>query len=72
MTLRPTDANLEMRILLRQAGLRRTEADDSADGSTVGDDGAVLARTLDSGGGGGDLPKPPAWLHVFTRKDADA
>ncbi|MFF7531899.1 HAD-IIIC family phosphatase [Streptomyces bobili] len=67
VTLRPTDANLEMRILLRQAGLRRTEADADA-----GDDGAILARALHSGDGGGDLPKPPAWLHVSTRKDADA
>ncbi|MEV4230253.1 HAD-IIIC family phosphatase [Streptomyces bobili] len=68
VTLRPTDANLEMRILLRQAGLRRTEADDNAGG-----DGAVLARALpsDAGEGGGDLPKPPAWLHVSTREDAD-
>jgi hypothetical protein len=56
-----------MRILLRQAGLRRTEADADA-----GDDGAILARALHSGDGGGDLPKPPAWLHVSTRKDADA
>ncbi|MDX3532518.1 HAD-IIIC family phosphatase [Streptomyces sp. ID05-39B] len=69
VTLRPTDANLEMRILLRQAGLRRTEADAGGEG-----DGAVLARALPGGAGegGGDLPKPPAWLHVSTRKDAAA
>jgi hypothetical protein len=48
-----------MRILLRQAGLRRT------DDATA--ESAVLARTLH-----GDLPKPPAWLHVSTGKDAEA
>lgn len=62
VTLRPTDANLEMRILLRQAGLRRTEDTDDA-----GAESAVLARTLH-----GELPKPPAWLHVSARKDAEA
>ncbi|MFI1033761.1 HAD-IIIC family phosphatase [Streptomyces sp. NPDC020951] len=73
VTLRPTDANLEMRILLRQAGLRRTDdaADTSADTATASAataaDSAVLGRTLH-----GDLPTPPAWLHVSDREDAEA
>ena len=50
VTLRPTDANLEMRILLRQAGLRRT---------TPQTEPPVLTRSL-----GGELPRPPAYLHV--------
>ncbi|MHC5903896.1 HAD-IIIC family phosphatase [Streptomyces sp. S6] len=49
VTLRPTDANLEMRILLRQAGMRR--ADDT--------EPPVLTRTLT-----GELPQPPAYLHI--------
>ena len=61
VTLRPTDANLEMRILLRQAGLRRT--DDTEPSARA----AVLGRSLE-----GELPKPPDWLHVIDRKDADA
>ncbi|MGQ4360100.1 HAD-IIIC family phosphatase [Streptomyces sp. SAS_272] len=68
VTLRPTDANLEMRILLRQAGLRRT--DDTADpavGAAAGAAGAVLGRSLH-----GDLPEPPAWLHVSDREDTEA
>ncbi|MFH0174747.1 HAD-IIIC family phosphatase [Streptomyces cacaoi] len=73
VTLRPTDANLEMRILLRQAGLRRT--DDTATGTSTGTgtstataaDSAVLGRTLQ-----GDLPGSPAWLHVSDREDAEA
>jgi FkbH-like protein len=63
VTLRPTDANLEMRILLRQAGLRRT--DDTA--ATTATAGAVLGRSLH-----GDLPEPAAWLHVSDREDTDA
>ncbi|MET8976259.1 HAD-IIIC family phosphatase [Streptomyces sp. NPDC004539] len=55
VTLRPTDANLEMRVLLRQAGLRRT-------GDT---DPPVLGRSLT-----GDLPQPPAYLHVRETPDA--
>ncbi|MFI5797562.1 HAD-IIIC family phosphatase [Streptomyces sp. NPDC051677] len=62
VTLRPTDANLEMRILLRQAGLRRTD-----DTHTAHADSAVLGRPLH-----GDLPAPPTWLHVSDREDADA
>ncbi|WP_062648377.1 HAD-IIIC family phosphatase [Streptomyces maremycinicus] len=71
VTLRPTDANLEMRILLRQAGLRRT--DEIAGGAAGGTgtaataDSAVLGRTLQ-----GDLPGSPAWLHVSDREDAEA
>ncbi|MFI7503448.1 HAD-IIIC family phosphatase [Streptomyces sp. NPDC049687] len=61
VTLRPTDANLEMRILLRQAGLRRT--DDT--GTTA--DPAVLGRSLH-----GDLPEPPPYLHVSDREDVQA
>ncbi|QNP72650.1 HAD-IIIC family phosphatase [Streptomyces roseirectus] len=49
VTLRPTDANLEMRILLRQAGLRRAD----------GTEPPVLTRSLS-----GDLPQPPAYLHI--------
>ncbi|MFF3202480.1 HAD-IIIC family phosphatase [Streptomyces sp. NPDC002962] len=77
VTLRPTDANLEMRILLRQAGLRRTDAPATATTTGVGDatptahattaDSAVLGRTLQ-----GDLPGSPAWLHVSDREDAEA
>ncbi|MFD7132985.1 HAD-IIIC family phosphatase [Streptomyces sp. NPDC059894] len=72
VTLRPTDANLEMRILLRQAGLRRALPADSApdtapDTTGTAAEPAVLARTLH-----GDLPAPPAWLHVSTRKDPEA
>ncbi|MFJ8104482.1 HAD-IIIC family phosphatase [Streptomyces sp. NPDC096132] len=62
VTLRPTDANLEMRILLRQAGLRRTD-----DTPGAAPDSAVLARPLH-----GDLPKPPPYLHVSDREDAEA
>ena len=62
VTLRPTDANLEMRILLRQAGLRRT--DDTPGGAP---DSAVLARPLH-----GDLPEPPPYLHVSDREDTEA
>lgn len=67
VTLRPTDANLEMRLLLRQAGLRRTDdaekpregaTDATADAAAT----AVLGRSLH-----GDLPQPPAWLHVSAR-----
>lgn len=61
VTLRPTDANLEMRILLRQAGLRRADDTESAP------EAAVLARPLH-----GDLPMPPAWLHVSDREDTEA
>ncbi|MFJ6723485.1 HAD-IIIC family phosphatase [Streptomyces sp. NPDC091281] len=71
VTLRPTDANLEMRILLRQAGLRRI--DDTAAPPTPdpappadGTGTAVLGRSLD-----GDLPHPPAWLHVLPREDRE-
>ncbi|MFI5965515.1 HAD-IIIC family phosphatase [Streptomyces asoensis] len=75
VTLRPTDANLEMRILLRQAGLRRTDAavPGPADASgapvarTAPAEAAVLGRTL-----GGDLPGPPPWLHVSDREDTEA
>ncbi|MFI9547072.1 HAD-IIIC family phosphatase [Streptomyces sp. NPDC052016] len=84
VTLRPTDANLEMRILLRQAGLRRTDATAGPEATTTPEPGgttrttaaaapaptarpAVLGRSLH-----GDLPTPPAWLHVSTRKDAEA
>ncbi|MEU1179293.1 HAD-IIIC family phosphatase [Streptomyces sp. NPDC005820] len=62
VTLRPTDANLEMRILLRQAGLRRM---DDTEGATA--DSAVLGRPLH-----GDLPQPPPYLHVSDREDAQA
>ncbi|WP_460065799.1 HAD-IIIC family phosphatase [Streptomyces sp. YKOK-I1] len=62
VTLRPTDANLEMRILLRQAGLRRV---DDTEGVTP--DSAVLGRALH-----GELPKPPPYLHVSDREDAEA
>ncbi|WP_340379022.1 HAD-IIIC family phosphatase [Streptomyces sp. SS7] len=62
VTLRPTDANLEMRILLRQAGLRRV---DGTEGATP--DSAVLGRALH-----GELPKPPPYLHVTDREDAEA
>jgi FkbH-like protein len=62
VTLRPTDANLEMRILLRQAGLRRADGD-----AATAAEPAVLARSLH-----GDLPHAPAWLHVSSRKDAEA
>ncbi|MFF5188200.1 HAD-IIIC family phosphatase [Streptomyces sp. NPDC000345] len=62
VTLRPTDANLEMRILLRQAGLRR--ADDTPGAAP---DAALLARSLH-----GDLPKAPPYLHVSDREDAEA
>lgn len=61
VTLRPTDANLEMRILLRQAGLRRS--DDTGPAALT----AVLSRSLHA-----ELPKPPLWLHVSDRKDNDA
>ncbi|SER84892.1 methoxymalonate biosynthesis protein [Streptomyces sp. yr375] len=61
VTLRPTDANLEMRVLLRQAGLRRV------DDTTPTPDAAVLGRPLH-----GDLPAPPPWLHVSDREEADA
>ncbi|MFI5819285.1 HAD-IIIC family phosphatase [Streptomyces rishiriensis] len=63
VTLRPTDANLEMRILLRQAGLRR--ADDPGAGAAA--DSAVLSRSLHD-----ELPEPPAWLRVTEREDAEA
>ncbi|MCQ9182195.1 HAD-IIIC family phosphatase [Streptomyces sp. IBSBF 2953] len=62
VTLRPTDANLEMRILLRQAGLRRV--DDPGAGAA---DSAVLGRSLHD-----ELPEPPAWLRVTEREDAEA
>ncbi|MEU3277861.1 HAD-IIIC family phosphatase [Streptomyces antibioticus] len=67
VTLRPTDANLEMRILLRQAGLRRA---DGTPGSTP--DAAVLVRSLS---GDSVLPEPPPYLHVTEqdhREDAEA
>lgn len=64
VTLRPTDANLEMRILLRQAGLRRTDDTDPAIATAA--DSAVLGRTLQ-----GDLPRPPAWLRVSDREEAE-
>ncbi|MER5430596.1 HAD-IIIC family phosphatase [Streptomyces sp. NPDC002588] len=64
VTLRPTDANLEMRILLRQAGLRRT---DDTTATAAAPDSAELARSLD-----GTLPTPPPHLRVTDRKDADA
>ncbi|MGW6521535.1 HAD-IIIC family phosphatase [Streptomyces sp. NPDC054962] len=78
VTLRPTDANLEMRILLRQAGLRRTDAAattaTTATSTTPGAtapataaDSAVLGRTLQ-----GDLPGSPVWLHVSDREDTEA
>lgn len=71
VTLRPTDANLEMRILLRQAGLRRTDDTDTdtrnGSGTAAGPGSAVLGRSLH-----GDLPEPPAWLHVAEREDAQA
>lgn len=61
--LRPTDANLEMRILLRQAGLRRVDVP----GEGAAADSAVLGRSLDD-----ELPEPPAWLRVAEREDAEA
>ncbi|MDX3383432.1 HAD-IIIC family phosphatase [Streptomyces niveiscabiei] len=64
VTLRPTDANLEMRLLLRQAGLRRTADTDATDGA----DGValpVLTRSLAA-----PLPQPPSYLHV--RKTPEA
>ncbi|MFJ1736384.1 HAD-IIIC family phosphatase [Streptomyces sp. NPDC088254] len=61
VVLRPTDANLEMRMLLRQAGMRRVD-DDPHPGQTSADAVAVLGRSLH-----GDLPQSPAWLHVTTR-----
>ncbi|MFJ1804851.1 MULTISPECIES: HAD-IIIC family phosphatase [unclassified Streptomyces] len=67
VTLRPTDANLEMRILLRQAGLRRTDDTTTSTPPATAADSAVLGRTLR-----GDLPGPPAWLHVSDREDAEA
>ncbi|MDQ0581094.1 HAD-IIIC family phosphatase [Streptomyces rishiriensis] len=67
VTLRPTDANLEMRILLRQAGLRRTDDITPGAGPATAADSAVLGRTLQ-----GDLPGSPAWLHVSDREDAEA
>ncbi|MCX4762242.1 HAD-IIIC family phosphatase [Streptomyces sp. NBC_01275] len=67
VTLRPTDANLEMRILLRQAGLRRTDVTDATDAAGGAADSAVLGRSLH-----GDLPTPPPYLHVSDREDADA
>ncbi|MFD9432853.1 HAD-IIIC family phosphatase [Streptomyces sp. NPDC060002] len=67
VTLRPTDANLEMRILLRQAGLRRTDDTATVTGAATAADSAVLGRTLQ-----GDLPGSPAWLHVSDREDAEA
>ncbi|MFG3032658.1 HAD-IIIC family phosphatase [Streptomyces sp. NPDC048253] len=75
VTLRPTDANLEMRILLRQAGLRRTDAAVTTATSTTpaatapatAADSAVLGRTLR-----GDLPRSPVWLHVSDREDTEA
>ncbi|MFD7939112.1 HAD-IIIC family phosphatase [Streptomyces sp. NPDC059755] len=75
VTLRPTDANLEMRILLRQAGLRRTDAATTTATSTTpaatapatAADSAVLGRTLQ-----GDLPRSPVWLHVSDREDTEA
>ncbi|MEU7417991.1 HAD-IIIC family phosphatase [Streptomyces antibioticus] len=81
VTLRPTDANLEMRILLRQAGLRRADdtpgtTPDTAPGTAPGTapatapDAAVLVRSLH-----GDLPEPPPYLHVTEqdhREDAEA
>ncbi|MFE6825958.1 HAD-IIIC family phosphatase [Streptomyces sp. NPDC057690] len=73
VTLRPTDANLEMRILLRQAGLRRTDATVTttsttpATGTATAADSAVLGRTLQ-----GELPGAPVWLHVSDREDTEA
>ncbi|MFE7929555.1 HAD-IIIC family phosphatase [Streptomyces sp. NPDC057456] len=67
VTLRPTDANLEMRILLRQAGLRRTDDIATVTGTAPAADSAVLGRTLE-----GELPGPPGWLHVSDREDAEA
>ncbi|MFI5871792.1 HAD-IIIC family phosphatase [Streptomyces sp. NPDC051445] len=71
VTLRPTEANLEMRILLRQAGLRRTDDSPTSaritSASASAADSAVLGRALR-----GDLPEPPAWLHVSDREDAEA
>lgn len=77
VTLRPTDANLEMRILLRQAGLRRTDAaattatatstTPAATAPATAADSAVLGRTLQ-----GDLPGSPVWLHVSDREDTEA
>ncbi|WP_406008865.1 HAD-IIIC family phosphatase [Streptomyces sp. NBC_00637] len=67
VTLRPTDANLEMRILLRQAGLRRMDDTATATGAATAADSAVLGRTLQ-----GDLPGSPAWLHVSDREDTEA
>ncbi|MFI1923869.1 HAD-IIIC family phosphatase [Streptomyces sp. NPDC020377] len=70
VTLRPTDANLEMRILLRQAGLRRTDATATATSPAApatAADSAVLGRTLQ-----GDLPGSPVWLHVSDREDTEA
>jgi hypothetical protein len=60
-----------MRILLRQAGLRRTDAT-ATTGTTstptaTAADSAVLGRTLQ-----GDLPGSPGWLHVSDREDAEA
>ncbi|WP_338683429.1 HAD-IIIC family phosphatase [Streptomyces acidiscabies] len=60
VTLRPTDANLEMRILLRQAGLRRTEnGEQPLAANSAGQAAPVLTRSLT-----GDLPQPPAYLHL--------
>ncbi|WP_328481790.1 HAD-IIIC family phosphatase [Streptomyces sp. NBC_00377] len=69
VTLRPTEANLEMRVLLRQAGLRRTDDSATATRTTPASaaDPAVLGRALR-----GDLPGPPAWLHVSDREEAEA
>ncbi|WP_314223171.1 HAD-IIIC family phosphatase [Streptomyces zaehneri] len=74
VTLRPTDANLEMRILLRQAGLRRTDATATptspaatATATATAADSAVLGRTLQ-----GDLPGSPVWLRVSDREDTEA
>ncbi|MET9056253.1 HAD-IIIC family phosphatase [Streptomyces antibioticus] len=69
VTLRPTDANLEMRILLRQAGLRRADDTPGASPETT-PDAALLVRSLH-----GDLPEPPPYLHVTEqdhREDAEA
>ncbi|WP_416974323.1 HAD-IIIC family phosphatase [Streptomyces sp. 4F14] len=49
VTLRPTDANLEMRMLLRQAGMRRTGDSEPP----------VLTRSLTD-----PLPRTPSYLHV--------
>ncbi|MEU0332449.1 HAD-IIIC family phosphatase [Streptomyces sp. NPDC006193] len=53
LDLRPTEANTELRLLFRQAGLRAA-GDGGPARSTV-----TLTRTLD-----GDLPPWPAWLQV--------